>query len=54
MNTSTTTWLDSGPCPACGTGLHCTDTGTMTITHDCPACGWIVTTDVASPAGASR
>jgi endogenous inhibitor of DNA gyrase (YacG/DUF329 family) len=41
MNT-TTTWRTDDPCPACGTGLHVTDTG-RDVRQDCPLCGWSVT-----------
>jgi hypothetical protein len=53
MNASST-WLDSEPCPACGTGLHYTDDGTPAITHYCPACGWTETSDLANQPGGSR
>ena len=52
MNVIPTTWLDSEPCPACGTRLHCTDDGTVAVTRDCPACGWTAVGDLASEAGA--
>ena len=54
MNAIATTWLDTEPCPACGTGLHCTDDGTGAVTQECPACGWIAVGDLASQAGSSR
>jgi hypothetical protein len=53
MNT-TNTWLDSEPCPVCGTGLHCADDDRSVITQDCPACGWTAITDLASRTGGSR
>jgi len=51
---TTTTWLDSEPCPACSTRLHITDDGSSTIAHTCPACGWSARSDLARQAGGSR
>ena len=48
-----TTWLTDDPCPACGTGLHCDDTGAA-VDHVCPACGWTTKTDLAGQAGGRR
>jgi hypothetical protein len=50
----TSTWLDSEPCPSCGTGLHLTDDGSSAVVHACPACGWTASNDLASQAGGSR
>src|SRR5262245_26080606 len=50
MNTAST-WLDSDPCPACGSGLFVTDDGTAAVTQDCPACGWTTTFDLAGQSG---
>jgi hypothetical protein len=36
------TWRTDDPCPVCGTGLHCTDDGTVII-QDCRLCGWSAT-----------
>ena len=44
-------WLIDDRCPECGTSLHVTDGGGLTITQDCPACGWTATCDVGTPAG---
>jgi uncharacterized protein (DUF983 family) len=54
MNGITITWLDSEPCPACGTGLLITDDGTSAITQDCPACGGTMTFDLSGQGGGSR
>ena len=54
MNGITTTWVDSEPCPACGTTLHVTDDGTTAITQTCPACGWTTTADLAGQCGGSQ
>ena len=43
-----TIWLDTDPCPACGTALHVSDTGSAAISQDCPACGWTSITDMAT------
>jgi hypothetical protein len=54
MNTTTTTWIDSERCPACDTGLHCTDDGAGPVAQECPACGWTATSDLASSTRGSR
>jgi hypothetical protein len=48
------TWLDSEPCPRCGTGLHVRDGGTSAIRQDRPACGWTAIADTTGQAGDSR
>jgi uncharacterized protein (DUF983 family) len=54
MTGTTSTWLASEPCPACGTGLLITDDGTTAITQDCPACGWTAKFDRACQRGGGR
>ncbi len=52
MNTPAT-WRTDDPCPACGTPLHATETP-VTVTQDCPACGWTATSDLSSQTGGRR
>ncbi|HEX2323079.1 MAG TPA: zf-TFIIB domain-containing protein [Streptosporangiaceae bacterium] len=47
------TFLDTEPCPACGTPLHLTDTGTV-VTQVCPACAWTRIWEPAAVTGGRR
>ena len=49
MNAATA-WRTDDTCPCCGSRLQITDSA-ATVTFDCPACGWTLTADLATPGG---
>ncbi len=50
--TEVTSWRTDDPCPACGTGLTATDTGSQVI-QDCALCGWSATWQADLDGGSS-